>query len=96
MATATKTKAKKSAKRIANAKKNTRELEDVIDQQVALFRTGMEKGGLTADELAGELKISPARVRQLLDGRAMSMRAVVETLAAMNLRLVLTTRPLRS
>ena len=93
MATKTKT---KSAKRIKNAKKNGPELERLIDELVPLFEAGLVRAKMKPDDLAAKLKISKSRVRKILDGRAMSCHAVTDVLKAMNLRLVVSTAPLRS
>ena len=92
----TATKAKKSAKRQKLAKRNGPQLERLIDELTPLFKVGLERAKMSPDDLAKKLGISKTRVSQLLDGRSMSCRAVCDTLKAMNLRLVVSTAPLRS
>lgn len=53
-----------------------------VRQVAAEFRAAMESAGLTEETLAKKLKVSDSRVWQLLDGRTISLRTMVEVFAA--------------
>jgi len=91
-----KAKKKSPAKKPAGAKKRTTNtapkeyqiknttpaITAAVRQCAAEFRSAMEAAGLTEETLAKKLKVTDSRVWQLLDGRTISLRTMVEVFAA--------------